>query len=70
LARYHSPWLPLEKRYLRGLSDSASRRAQILRNAETWKTRVQAIGHFECREGRCSFRPESDLTAARPQAKD
>jgi protein tyrosine/serine phosphatase len=52
LARFRSPWLPLEKRYLNGLSET--RREQIRRNAEKLKPGVHPEGRFECRDGGCS----------------
>jgi protein-tyrosine phosphatase len=57
MARFRSPWLQLEKRYLRGLSEE--RRRQILRNAERLKPVVHPEGRFECGHGQCSYYPSS-----------
>jgi protein-tyrosine phosphatase len=55
MARFRSPWLPLEKRYIRDLSEA--RRQQILRNAEKLKSVVRPVGRFECGHGQCSYYP-------------
>ena len=57
LARFRSPWLALEKRYIRNLSEA--RRQQILRNADSLKSVVHPLGHFECGHGQCSYYPMS-----------
>jgi len=62
LARFKSPWLPLEKRYINGLSET--RRDEIRRDAEKLKSVVHPVGRFECRNGRCSYDPVPEATAA------
>jgi len=64
MARFHSPWQPLETRYLLGLSEARQR--EILRDAETWKTRLKPFGRFECQRGRCHFLPDPQGVIARP----
>jgi len=61
LARFRSPWLALEKRYIRGLSEA--RREQILRNTERLKSSVRPLGRFECGHGQCSYYPVSGVTS-------
>jgi tyrosine-protein phosphatase SIW14 len=58
LARFKSPWLPLEKRYINGLSET--RREEIRRNAEKLKSVVHPVGRFDCRDARCSYDPASE----------
>jgi hypothetical protein len=58
LARFKSPWLPLEKRYINGLSET--RREEIRRNAEKLKSVVHPLGRFDCRDARCSYDPASE----------
>jgi protein-tyrosine phosphatase len=62
MARFQSPWLPLEKRYIRELSET--RREQIRRDAARLKSIVQPQGHFECRDGRCSYSPAPAVAGA------
>jgi hypothetical protein len=50
---FHSPWDPLNARYVRDLA--GARKARILRNIRRWEARVQPTGRFECRGGRCRF---------------
>src|SRR5512146_492195 len=46
---FHSPWDPLNNRYV--LSISGARKARILRSVNEWRSRVQPVGRFECRAG-------------------
>lgn len=62
LARFRSPWLALEKRYIRGLSEA--RRRQILSNAERLKSVVQPVGRFECGHGQCGYYPAGRVAKA------
>jgi tyrosine-protein phosphatase SIW14 len=62
MARFQSPWLPLEKRYIRELSET--RREQIRRSATRLKSVVHPVGRFECQDGRCSYFPAPEATAA------
>jgi hypothetical protein len=48
---FHSPWDPLNARYVRSLT--GARKARILRNVTRWRTRLQPTGRFECRAGEC-----------------
>jgi hypothetical protein len=51
---FHSPWDPLNARYVRSLS--GSRGAKILRRAQEWESSgVKPTGRFECRDGGCRF---------------
>ena len=51
---FHSPWDPLNDRYLRSLS--GARGARILRRARKWKSSgLTPSGRFDCRRGRCRF---------------
>lgn len=50
--RFHSPWDPLNDRYVRSLS--GPRGARILRLARKWQASgVTPSGRFECRDGGC-----------------
>lgn len=50
--RFHSPWDPLNDRYVRSLA--GSRGARILRIARKWESSgVTPSGRFECRDGGC-----------------
>lgn len=50
---YHSPWDPLNARYIRNLS--GARRAKILRAMRKWRDRVKPTAEFECKDGGCRF---------------
>ncbi|MGH8171488.1 MAG: fused DSP-PTPase phosphatase/NAD kinase-like protein [Steroidobacteraceae bacterium] len=50
---FHSPWDPLNNRYV--LSISGSRKRRILRSVTQWRSRVRPEGRFECRAGGCRF---------------
>ena len=52
-ARLHSPWFPIESRYLRGLTPA--RRSMLLRRADAWERRIQASGEVRCQLGRCAY---------------
>src|SRR5215472_16137654 len=64
MARFQSPWLPLERRYLLGLSEARQR--EILRDVEDWKTRLKPFGRFDCQRGLCHFVPDPKGEIARP----
>src|SRR6185437_5524156 len=51
---FHSPWDPLNARYVRSLS--GDRKARILREMHHWEHRVPPSGEFECSHGGCRFR--------------
>jgi protein tyrosine/serine phosphatase len=48
---FHSPWDPLNARYVRNLT--GARKARILRNVTRWRSRLQPTGRFDCRAGGC-----------------
>ena len=50
---FHSPWDPLNNRYV--LSISGARKARILRSINDWRSRVRPVGRFECLAGGCRF---------------
>jgi len=51
MAAFHSPWNALNARYVRGLT--GARKARILANVTRWRSRLQPVGRFDCRAGRC-----------------
>jgi hypothetical protein len=51
--RFHSPWDPLNNRYVRSLSGAHA--AKISRNDRNWESRMKPTGEFVCRQGRCRF---------------
>jgi hypothetical protein len=48
---FHSPWDLLSAPYVRRLK--GARKARILRNITQWRSRLQPVGRFDCRAGRC-----------------
>lgn len=52
---FHSPWDPLNNRYVRGLT--GERKARILANVTKWRTMLKPVGRFECRGGGCRLVP-------------
>lgn len=51
---FHSPWDPLNARYVRSLT--GARKARILRALRQWESSgVAPSGRFECRAGRCRY---------------
>ena len=64
MARFHTPWLPVERRYLLGLTEE--RQQQILRDVDNWKARLKPLGHFDCEQGRCRYVANPGGTVARP----
>jgi protein tyrosine/serine phosphatase len=48
---FHSPWDPLNNRYVRSLT--GARKARILREVTNWRNRLEPSGHFECHSGGC-----------------
>ena len=50
---FHSPWDPLNNRYV--LSISGARKARILRSLTQWRSRLRPTGRFDCRAGGCRF---------------
>jgi protein tyrosine/serine phosphatase len=52
---FHSPWDPLNNRYVRSIT--GARKARILRETTQWRNRLQPSGRFECRAGGCRFLP-------------
>jgi rhodanese/phosphatase family protein len=51
--RFHSPWDPLNARYVRSLS--MARQPEVLRDMTKWEARIKPSGDFECRNGNCRF---------------
>jgi protein-tyrosine phosphatase len=51
MARFHSPWLRLDARYVRTV---AEHRTEILRRADELSTRVRPTTHIECARGNCT----------------
>ena len=51
---FHSPWDPLNARYVRSLS--GDRKARILREMHHWEHRIPPSGEFACSHGGCRFR--------------
>lgn len=49
----HSPWLPVEIRYLRSLTPA--RRLHILHTVDNWVPRVRASAEIRCAQGRCHY---------------
>ncbi len=52
---FHSPWDPLNNRYVRSIT--GARKARILIDLTRWRTMLQPVGRFECRGGGCRFLP-------------
>lgn len=48
---FHSPWNPLNNRYVRSIK--GARKARILAEVTTWRSRLQPVGTFKCRAGGC-----------------
>jgi protein tyrosine/serine phosphatase len=53
---YHSPWDPLNARYLRSLS--GARRTKMLLDIRKLESQLQPSGRFDCGAGACRFRAE------------
>jgi DSP-PTPase phosphatase fused to NAD+ Kinase len=69
--RFHSPWDPLNNRYVRSLS--GERAAKISRNVRSWESRMKPSGEFVCRHGRCrfhAFHNPTERLKALPPPKD
>lgn len=49
----HSPWLPVEIRYLHSLSPA--RKVDIVKMADYWAPRVKASAEIRCARSRCQF---------------
>ncbi len=50
---FHSPWDPLNNRYVRSIA--GTRKERILRSVDEWRARLQPTGRFDCRNGACRF---------------
>jgi hypothetical protein len=64
---FHSPWDPMNARYVRSLSGAHA--AKILRDTRGWQGRIKPTGAFECRKGGCRFQmvqPPHALISAPP----
>ena len=53
MGRYHSPWQPLDARYIYGLSEA--RRQNILREAADWESRLRPTAQIECADSHCTY---------------
>jgi protein tyrosine/serine phosphatase len=53
MARFHSPWIRIDARYIRSLS--AARQAEILVKVRYWEPRLRPAAHFECLRGKCTY---------------
>jgi protein tyrosine/serine phosphatase len=53
MGRFHSPWQFLDARYIRGLSEP--RRAEILREAADWASRLRPTARIDCARARCTY---------------
>ncbi len=53
MARFHSPWIRIDARYIRGLSEA--RRAEVMGKLRTWQSQLPTGARFECRRGRCTY---------------
>ncbi len=62
MARYHSPWLHFDARYIRGLT--LERREEILRKAADWESRLRPTARIECVHGRCQYEPTAEPSSA------
>jgi hypothetical protein len=60
--RLHSPWFPIESRYLRGLTPA--RRSMLLRKAAVWEQRIQPSGEIRCLQGRCVYQASAKAEEA------
>lgn len=57
----HSPWLPVETRYLRSLTPG--RNSEILSKVGYWSARARVSARIRCAQGQCRY-----MTAQRPAA--
>ncbi len=62
IERFHSPWLRVDARYIRGLN---ARRAAILGKASKWQERLRPGAKIECSAGRCAYSTAGQLRARR-----
>jgi hypothetical protein len=53
MARFHSPWIGLDSRYIRSLSEA--RKAQIMGQVEYWETQLRPRARIECSRGKCTY---------------
>ncbi len=64
---FHSPWNPLNARYVRRLT--GARKARILRNVTQWRTKLRPVGRFDCRAGACRLLGDRDEASGYPPAR-
>ena len=55
MARFHSPWIRIDARYIRGLSEA--RQAQIMNKVRYWEARLRPTAQIECLRGKCTYVP-------------
>jgi hypothetical protein len=53
MARFHSPWIRLDSRYIRSLSEA--RQAQIMVEVRYWQFRLRPSARIECLRGKCTY---------------
>jgi hypothetical protein len=53
MARFHSPWLRVDAKYIRGLQ--GDRPAEIMRKMAEWKSRLKASARIVCMRGKCTY---------------
>ena len=63
IERFHSPWLSVDARYIRGLS---ARRATILGKASEWQVRLRPRAKINCSKGQCTWTRTGPPIARRP----
>jgi protein tyrosine/serine phosphatase len=56
MARFHSPWIRIDARYIRSLSEA--RQAEILGKVRYWESRLRPTAQFECLRGTCTYVPD------------
>ena len=60
IARFDSPWLHVDAKYLRGLNE---RRAAILEKTSKWQAHLAPGAKIECSQGRCTYSTAGQLRA-------
>jgi protein tyrosine/serine phosphatase len=53
MARFRSPWIRLDARYIRGLSEA--RQAEIRGKVSYWESRLRPTAQIECLHGKCTY---------------
>jgi protein-tyrosine phosphatase len=63
IERFHSPWLPVDAKYIRSLVE---RHAAILEKASKWQTQLTPAARIECSHGRCTYSTAGPAAGSRP----